>query len=85
MSETLHASGAPTYRPPRCRCKVCRRRKTACDRARPKCGICTKAGLACEYAEKERHAPGLRAGYVQSLERRIGRLPPLACVLSPVR
>ncbi|KAK5162870.1 uncharacterized protein LTR77_011127 [Saxophila tyrrhenica] len=55
-------------------CNVCRRRKTACDRARPKCSLCTKNGLVCHYADKERHTPGLRAGYVQSLEQRIDGL-----------
>ena len=56
----------------RCRrCNICRRRKTACDRGRPKCSLCTKSGLPCEYNASERH-PGLRAGYVAQLEKRLG-------------
>ena len=54
-------------------CTVCRRRKTACDKARPRCGLCVKSGFPCEYAESQQQ-PGLRAGYVQHLEQRIDSL-----------
>nr|L7WMF9.1 RecName: Full=Notoamide biosynthesis cluster transcriptional coactivator notQ'; AltName: Full=Notoamide biosynthesis cluster protein Q' [Aspergillus versicolor]AGC83588.1 transcription factor [Aspergillus versicolor] len=51
-------------------CLVCRHRKVACDRGRPQCGLCRKNGFDCEYKTRE-HRPGLRAGYVSQLEKRV--------------
>ncbi|KAL4868237.1 hypothetical protein BDV12DRAFT_197459 [Aspergillus spectabilis] len=54
-------------------CVVCRSRKVACDRRRPKCGMCEKNGFDCQYKPRE-HQPGLRAGYVSKLESRLVQL-----------
>ncbi|KAJ5098886.1 hypothetical protein N7532_005887 [Penicillium argentinense] len=51
-------------------CLVCRHRKVACDRRRPRCGLCDKNGFECEYKARD-HRPGLRAGYVSQLEKRV--------------
>jgi Fungal Zn(2)-Cys(6) binuclear cluster domain/Fungal specific transcription factor domain len=54
-------------------CRLCRQRKTRCDRRKPRCGHCFKAGADCEYVSKQKKR-GLRAGYVAELERRLGEL-----------
>lgn len=54
-------------------CILCRQRKIKCDRQLPKCGFCSTHNLDCEYVTATRK-PGLRAGYVSGLERRIGIL-----------
>ncbi|KXH39944.1 hypothetical protein CSAL01_08496, partial [Colletotrichum salicis] len=54
-------------------CLVCRHRKDRCDRIKPECGFCSKGGLQCEYTTA-RKTPGLRAGYVEKLEKRLGCL-----------
>ncbi|KAJ5618228.1 hypothetical protein N7528_006871 [Penicillium herquei] len=54
-------------------CLVCRHRKVACDRQRPKCGLCEKNKFDCQYRARE-HKPGLRAGYVSQLEKRVEHL-----------
>ncbi|KAK1687511.1 hypothetical protein BDP55DRAFT_630703 [Colletotrichum godetiae] len=51
-------------------CLVCRHRKVRCDRIKPECGFCSKGGLQCEYSTA-RKTPGLRAGYVENLEKRL--------------
>ncbi|KAF7509379.1 hypothetical protein GJ744_008102 [Endocarpon pusillum] len=51
-------------------CRLCRQRKTRCDRNKPRCGHCIKAGADCEYLSKQKKH-GLRAGYVSELERRL--------------
>ncbi|SMQ47060.1 unnamed protein product [Zymoseptoria tritici ST99CH_3D1] len=55
-------------------CNACRHRKTACDRRQPKCGLCVKNYRECEYVTQGRQHPGLRAGYVSRLEKRIDQL-----------
>ncbi|EME78984.1 uncharacterized protein MYCFIDRAFT_79880 [Pseudocercospora fijiensis CIRAD86] len=55
------------------RCNACRQRKTACDGAQPRCGLCLRSQFQCEYTARSR-APGLRAGYVSQLEQRIEQL-----------
>lgn len=55
-----------------CRCLVCRQRKVACDRRKPRCGLCEKNNFDCEYKPRD-HRPGLRAGYVTLLESRVGK------------
>ncbi|OJJ42112.1 hypothetical protein ASPZODRAFT_77635, partial [Penicilliopsis zonata CBS 506.65] len=52
-------------------CLVCRQRKVACNRRRPKCGLCAKNNLECQYVSRDRR-PGLRAGFVSLLEQRLG-------------
>ncbi|KAJ5108660.1 hypothetical protein N7456_005335 [Penicillium angulare] len=54
-------------------CMVCRHRKVACDRRRPKCGLCEKNNFDCQYKARD-HRPGLRAGYVSQLEKRVDDL-----------
>ncbi|KAJ5280287.1 hypothetical protein N7478_005659 [Penicillium angulare] len=54
-------------------CLVCRHRKVACDRRRPKCGLCEKSNFDCQYKARD-HRPGLRAGYVSQLEKRVDDL-----------
>ncbi|KAK5691998.1 hypothetical protein LTR97_011169 [Elasticomyces elasticus] len=53
-------------------CNICRRRKTACDRKKP-CALCEKSNFVCEYTISDRQ-PGLRAGYVSQLEKRLVEL-----------
>lgn len=55
------------------RCLVCRQRKVACDRRRPRCALCSKNGFDCEYQSRQ-HRPGLRAGYVSRLESQLRML-----------
>ena len=52
-------------------CTNCRSRKIKCHRQLPTCSFCRDNGLVCSYdqAQKKR---GLRAGYVASLEDRLG-------------
>ncbi|KAI9929456.1 hypothetical protein MW887_000928 [Aspergillus wentii] len=54
-------------------CLVCRHRKVACDRRRPQCGLCVKNNFDCQYKARE-YRPGLRAGYVSELDKRLGQL-----------
>ncbi|KAK7189622.1 hypothetical protein DPSP01_013435 [Paraphaeosphaeria sporulosa] len=54
-------------------CKLCRQRKTRCNRHLPKCDSCLKAGVNCQYV-KDKSRPGLRAGYVSALEERLNVL-----------
>ncbi|KAF1964327.1 hypothetical protein BU23DRAFT_64704 [Bimuria novae-zelandiae CBS 107.79] len=51
-------------------CKLCRQRKTRCNRKLPKCDYCVKADVECQYV-KDKSKPGLRAGYVTALEERL--------------
>ncbi|KAL1870963.1 hypothetical protein Plec18167_007270 [Paecilomyces lecythidis] len=57
---------------PNAACTTCRSRKVACDRRKPSCGFCIKNQFECEYAATRR--PGLRAGYIAKLDRRIVEL-----------
>ena len=52
------------------RCVFCRQRKIKCDRSKPDCTNCAKSGMQCWYLAGQRK-PGLRAGYVSALERRL--------------
>lgn len=53
-------------------CHSCRRKKARCSRGQP-CSQCTRAGTACVYDERKMK-PGLRAGVVDSLSRRLETL-----------
>ncbi|KAL4869461.1 hypothetical protein BDV12DRAFT_185158 [Aspergillus spectabilis] len=53
-------------------CQSCRRKKARCSREQP-CSQCVRFGATCIYDEK-RLKPGLRAGVVDSLSRRIETL-----------
>ena len=52
-------------------CLLCRHRKAKCDRRKPRCGLCIKNDMDCEYVVMQKKR-GLRAGYVSELERRLG-------------
>ncbi|KAF2438832.1 hypothetical protein P171DRAFT_436741 [Karstenula rhodostoma CBS 690.94] len=54
-------------------CKLCRQRKTRCNRQLPECDSCLRAGVNCQYV-KDKSRPGLRAGYVSALEERLNIL-----------
>lgn len=56
------------------RCVVCRQRKVACNRQRPRCGLCVKYDFECEYKGRQQR-PGLRAGYVSRLEEQLSMFP----------
>ncbi|KAF2456242.1 hypothetical protein BDY21DRAFT_348347 [Lineolata rhizophorae] len=49
---------------------LCRQRKTRCDRKRLSCSFCGKNSFECQFVTS-RKAPGVRAGCVSELERRI--------------
>ncbi|KAF9886850.1 hypothetical protein FE257_010973 [Aspergillus nanangensis] len=53
-------------------CQSCRRKKAKCDREQP-CSQCTKFNLICLY-DNGRLKPGLRAGAVEQLQRRVETL-----------
>ncbi|EKG11238.1 hypothetical protein MPH_11710 [Macrophomina phaseolina MS6] len=53
-------------------CVVCRTRKQKCDRRLPSCNFCTQSGLECRWVTAKQ--PGLRAGYVSELEKRLTAL-----------
>ncbi|KAI8676433.1 C6 transcription factor [Fusarium sp. Ph1] len=55
---------------PRLACLVCRSRKVACDRQRPRCGLCAKHDFECQYKSRQ-YRLGLKAGYVSQLERQL--------------
>lgn len=50
-------------------CLSCRRRKSRCSRERPRCAQCFKIGVECEYVVKQK--PGIKAGAVDNLNRRL--------------
>ncbi|KAJ4855633.1 fungal specific transcription factor domain-containing protein [Trichoderma breve] len=53
-------------------CLSCRRRKSRCSRERPSCAQCLKIGAECQYVVKQK--PGIKAGAVDSLSRRLETL-----------
>ncbi|PSN65475.1 hypothetical protein BS50DRAFT_556125 [Corynespora cassiicola Philippines] len=57
-------------------CNGCRRAKLRCSRDRPNCAHCRKTGLDCVY-ETKRVKPGLKAGAVENLHRRLDALEQL--------
>ncbi|KAF2824123.1 hypothetical protein CC86DRAFT_447086 [Ophiobolus disseminans] len=54
-------------------CNGCRKSKLRCSRDRPNCLHCRKTGLECVY-ETKRVKPGLKAGAVENLHRRLDDL-----------
>lgn len=50
-------------------CLGCRKRKSRCDGARPKCSYCAKRNFDCTYVASSRSE-----GYVAALEGRVRRL-----------
>ncbi|KAH2839427.1 hypothetical protein KXW08_009490 [Aspergillus fumigatus] len=53
-------------------CQSCRRKKAKCDREQP-CSQCVRFNVICLY-ENGRLKPGLRAGAVEQLQRRVETL-----------
>ncbi|KAH7361319.1 fungal-specific transcription factor domain-containing protein [Pyrenochaeta sp. MPI-SDFR-AT-0127] len=54
-------------------CNGCRKSKLRCSRDRPSCAHCRKTGLDCIY-ETKRIKPGLKAGAVENIHRRLDDL-----------
>ena len=52
-------------------CVSCRRRKLKCDRAKPKCGTCSRLRHECEYPERRRNL-GSKRRNIKELEARLG-------------
>ncbi|KAH8684079.1 hypothetical protein BGZ61DRAFT_590163 [Ilyonectria robusta] len=50
-------------------CQVCRRRKSKCDNAQPKCGFCASVGAACTYESTSQALSSYDAGNHILLER----------------
>jgi len=53
-------------------CNCCRRRKLRCSREVPTCQQCRKTGSECVY-ESKRAKPGMKAGAIDNLHRRLGK------------
>ncbi|KAJ5626537.1 hypothetical protein N7528_003964 [Penicillium herquei] len=51
-------------------CDRCRRRKSKCDRLKPSCRLCTKAGAICVYTDRSKE-PTVRRDIVDKLELRL--------------
>ncbi|KIH90842.1 hypothetical protein SPBR_00087 [Sporothrix brasiliensis 5110] len=50
-------------------CLSCRKRKSRCSRETPSCAQCIRLGCECLYVSKQK--PGLKAGVVDTLSRRL--------------
>ena len=64
-------------------CKLCQRRKVACDNSEP-CSTCRRAGVKCEVAVRQRLPRGRNGGRKRTdaeLKQRIGRLEALVTSL----
>ncbi|RFU35285.1 hypothetical protein B7463_g1034, partial [Scytalidium lignicola] len=51
-------------------CDLCHRRKSRCDKVRPTCGFCAKAGLVCIFTDRSKE-PLFRKEHVEALERKL--------------
>ncbi|KAJ6007384.1 hypothetical protein N7540_011360 [Penicillium herquei] len=51
-------------------CDRCRRRKSKCDRLKPSCRLCSKAGAICVYTDRSKE-PTVRRDIVEKLELRL--------------
>ncbi|CEL11121.1 hypothetical protein ASPCAL14227 [Aspergillus calidoustus] len=54
-------------------CGACRKRKLRCSRELPLCAHCRRIGTSCSY-DVDREKPGLKAGAVEALRRRVEAL-----------
>ena len=54
-------------------CDRCRRRKSRCDRLRPACRLCSKAGAVCVYTDRTKE-PTVRRDVVDKLEHRLRQM-----------
>ncbi|KAL4972306.1 hypothetical protein BDW66DRAFT_8029 [Aspergillus desertorum] len=52
-------------------CNSCRRRKLRCSREMPACQHCRKSASECYY-ETRRAKPGMKAGALDNIHRRLG-------------
>lgn len=62
-------------------CNSCRRRKLRCSRELPACQHCRKTVSECHY-ETKRAKPGMKAGALDNIHRRLGGSLP--CILVPL-
>ncbi|KAJ5273287.1 hypothetical protein N7478_008412 [Penicillium angulare] len=51
-------------------CDRCRKRKSRCDRLKPSCRLCSKAGAVCVYTDRTKE-PTVRRDVVEKLEYRL--------------
>ncbi|KAH7112922.1 fungal-specific transcription factor domain-containing protein [Dendryphion nanum] len=72
IQDESNGSGAQTG-PESLACNGCRKAKLRCSRDRPSCVHCRRTGLGCVY-ETKRVKPGLKAGAVEHLHRRLDAL-----------
>ncbi|RKP00189.1 hypothetical protein CXG81DRAFT_13519, partial [Caulochytrium protostelioides] len=54
-------------------CDACNKKKIKCDGAKPTCGNCNKLQIECSYSRGAKKR-GPRAGYIESLERRLSEM-----------
>ena len=54
-------------------CNGCRKSKLRCSRDKPACQHCRKTGAECTY-ETKRVKPGLKAGAIENIHRRLGNV-----------
>ncbi|KAH7390199.1 fungal-specific transcription factor domain-containing protein [Cadophora sp. MPI-SDFR-AT-0126] len=54
-------------------CTSCRQRKTKCDRVKPRCGNCVRAGYQCEFLERKKPAATQRRT-LKMLEARLANV-----------
>ena len=78
MMLTSYSGSGDTTTPPRSRqkpgsaCDECRRRKLRCDRERPRCGVCSESGVACNTTPIN-PPRGPKRGHLKALHTRIGK------------
>jgi hypothetical protein len=51
-------------------CDRCHRRKSRCNKVKPRCGFCAKSNSECFYSDRSRD-PSIRREHVQGIERRL--------------
>ncbi|KAL2845485.1 fungal-specific transcription factor domain-containing protein [Aspergillus pseudoustus] len=69
----MEAEQPPTQIDERPACGACRKRKLRCSRELPRCSHCRRIGSSCSY-DVDREKPGLKAGAVEALRRRVEAL-----------
>ena len=70
-NETPGALPEPTTDTDTPSCQGCRRRKLKCSREQPVCSHCKRLESPCVY-DLKKNKPGVKAGAVGSLSRRVG-------------
>jgi hypothetical protein len=51
-------------------CDTCHRRKSRCNKVKPRCGFCAKSNSDCTYSHRSRD-PSTRREHVEGIERRL--------------